>query len=193
MTSTEVALPPVAPAICPRRGVACDCATVLGRKPVREPTPPVAAPSAAPRGGVRSPAAAAPKALAATAAWPALLKGVIVPAALVSTGADGGRLFKRVDDNLVKLGSIFFFTAKIEALLATLGFAPGTYVLSSLLIADTNPSKAKLLRYAVTDAAGGQDIIVPDDKWFSEKWVIKHDLYCTKTSVMTDRIRAFFQ
>ena len=47
--------------------------------------------------------------------------------------------------------------------------------------------------YAVTDAAGGQDIIVPDDKWFSEKWVIKHDLYCTKTSVMTDRIRAFFQ
>ena len=111
----------------------------------------------------------------------------------VTPGADGVRLFKRVDDSLVKLGSIFFFTSKIEDLLATLGFAPGTYVLSSLLVADTDPGKAKLMRYAVPDAAGGQDIIVPDDKWFSEKWVVKHQLYCTKTSVMTDRVRAFFQ
>jgi hypothetical protein len=106
--------------------------------------------------------------------------------------SDGSRLFQVVDTSFVKLGSIVSFKAKIEALFTTPSFAPGTFVLSSLLVAGTNTSKAKLIRYAVPDTAGGQNITVPDDKWLSEKWAIKHGLYCKKTSLMTDRAEPFF-
>ena len=97
--------------------------------------------------------------------------GVLVDSASVVPGPDRN-LFRVPDSNLYNLGGATFHRAKLEGVLSDLGYNPGTYVVSTLLVADVNPSLDKLLRFAAPDAAGTQDIILPHERWYADKWVV---------------------
>ena len=107
--------------------------------------------------------------------------GVLVASASVVPGPDRN-LFRVPDSNLHNLGGATFHRAKLESALSDLGYKPGTYIVSTLLVADVNPSLDKLLRLAAPDAAGTQDIILPHERWYADKWVVSKGIFDVKTA-----------
>jgi hypothetical protein len=123
----------------------------------------VAATGAPLASSTRAAAAAAPSARA-----PLHLKaGEYVPAKNVVDGPDSRMFVDAPSTNLVKLGSLAFRRTELVAFISTLGHAPGSYVLSSLLISKRNPEFKDLLRFA--NVSGGKaPILVPSDNWFKD-------------------------
>ena len=123
----------------------------------------VAAPGAPLASSTRAAAAAAPSARA-----PLHLKaGEYVPAKNVVDGPDSRMFVDAPSTNLVKLGSLAFRRTELVAFISTLGHAPGSYVLSSLLISKRNPEFKDLLRFA--NVSGGKaPILMPSDNWIKD-------------------------
>jgi len=65
----------------------------------------------------------------------------------------------------VTLGRVVFSRAPLEAKLSALGYHPGTYSISTLLVAHPNPTLNMLLKKCHPTATN-QNIVVPHADWY---------------------------